>query len=326
MFVFRCLLSLTSHCVLRSFAQPKVRPGPDPVPYMARQTSLSRSSVQFFPSRFLCICTPVVSALLLFATAFPPTATGYLQWLLAPSSLLSPFLASAYRLLHVGPLPRLLPRNIWFSLLVAVLGSAVPLHARAFPPPLCMPLMYCDAAPVSGGFRAACVRLASFALSTRTPSWISSQQGAELYAIFCCLRQTVFRRLSHVCVVVDNTAAYYTVLSGKASARNWDRVRLLRRINRLCISNHLHVQLALTPSAANPADPFLRSEEHSLSLSLPRLYLRCLICWRPPSTGLPPYHPLLVAFLESFRFSHVTTAAVERALFGFGSYWQNRSF
>jgi hypothetical protein len=130
-----------------------------------------------------------------------------------------------------------------------------------------MPIMFCDAAPTSSGFVAACVRPFSFALAVPTPDWVASQQTAELYSVFCCLRQAVVSGLSHVCVVVDNEAAYHSVLSGRVSGRVWARVRLLRRINRLCLIHNLQVQLALTPSASNPADPF--SRYHTLHLSSP---------------------------------------------------------
>ena len=187
---------------------------------------------------------------------------GFLQWLHAPSSFYAPFLASAYQLLHKDRLPTLLPRNVWCSLLVACLGAALPLKGRPLPPPLCMPLMFCDAAPSSEGFLAACIRPCSFAVAVPTPPWIQSQQAAELYAVFSCIRQAAIHRLSHVCVVVDNEAAYHTVKSGKASGRHWERVRLLRRINRMCVTHHIHVELALTPSASNAADVFSRFHDH----------------------------------------------------------------
>ena len=187
---------------------------------------------------------------------------GYLQWLLAPSSLSSPFLVSGYLVLQCPSLPSLLPRRIWTSLLISCLTALRPLHCRPSPPPLCMPLMYCDAAPSPQGFVAACLRPFSFALAVATPPWVESQQTAELYCLFSCLRQAAVSGLSHVCVVVDNEAAYHTVLSGRVSGRPWARVRLLRRINRLCLVHKLQVQLALTYSASNPADPFSRYYEH----------------------------------------------------------------
>ena len=58
---------------------------------------------------------------------------GYFQWLLAPSSLYSTFLASAYAHLQQRRLPKLLPRNIWLSLLVACLGAAIPFIRRPLP-------------------------------------------------------------------------------------------------------------------------------------------------------------------------------------------------
>ena len=189
---------------------------------------------------------------------------GFLQWLLAPSSLYSTFLASSYKLLLQPSLPPILPRAIWVSLLIACLGALCPLRSRSLPPPLCMPLMYCDAAPFSTFFLSGCVRPFSFAMAVACPAWISSQQGAELYAIFSCARQAVLRGLSHVCIITDNEAAYHTVLSGRVgAARHWDRIRILRRINRLCITSELHLQIALTPSKANAADAFSRFPTHS---------------------------------------------------------------
>ena len=182
--------------------------------------------------------------------------------MIAPSSLSAPFLVSGYRLLLAPSMPSLLPRRIWSSLLLSCLSSLRPLTCRPSPPPMCMPLMYCDAAPFSSGFVAACLRPLSFALAVHTPPWVESQQTAELYSVFCCLRQAVAVGLSHVCVVCDNEAAYHNVKSGRVSGRVWARVRLLRRINRLCLSHKLHVQLALTYSASNPADPFSRYHEH----------------------------------------------------------------
>ena len=190
---------------------------------------------------------------------------GYLQWLLAPSSLHSTFMASAYGLLQQTRMPTLLPRNIWRSLLVACLSAAIPLRRRALPPPLCMPLIYCDAAASPHGYVVAAHRPKSFASACFAPRWISSQQGAELYAVFHCLRQAGLRRISHVCVVTDNEAAFHTVNCGRVSARHWERVRVLRRIHRICLQGDMQMQLALTPSELNSADPFSRYRSHLLT-------------------------------------------------------------
>ena len=96
-----------------------------------------------------------------------------------------------------------------------------------------MPLMYCVLDLSHRGLIAACLRPLSLAIAVHTPSWVESQQTAELYGIFCCLRQAALSGLTHVCVVTDNEAAYHTVNSGKVSGRVWARVRLLPRIIRL---------------------------------------------------------------------------------------------
>ena len=117
---------------------------------------------------------------------------GYLQWLLTPSSFCAPFLASSYSLLQQTSLPILLPMSMFRSLLTACFSSSASLTCRPSPPACCMPVMFCDAAPFSGGYIA--------------PLWVESQQTAELYASFCSIRQAALRGLSHVCVVGDTCA------------------------------------------------------------------------------------------------------------------------
>ena len=82
-----------------------------------------------------------------------------------------------------------------------------------------MPLIYCDAAPLpQGGFSVACYKRDAFATVARYPRWIASQQAAELYAVFNSLRQAALRKFSHVCFIVANAAAFYTVRDGRVSA------------------------------------------------------------------------------------------------------------
>ena len=86
------------------------------------------------------------------------------------------------------------------------------------------------------------------------PCGLSLSKLLNYMPFFCSIRQAALRGLSHICVVGDDEAAFHTVKSGRVSGRVWARVRLLRRINRICASSQLHLQLALTPSASNPAD------------------------------------------------------------------------
>ena len=184
---------------------------------------------------------------------------GHLQWLCAPASTCAPFLASAYALLHTTSRPIILPRNIWRALATACLTSLLPLSRRPIPPPTCMPLVYCDAALTpSGRYAASCFKQSSFATHVTAPAWVTNQQTAELYAVFHSSRQLLLRNLTHACLVVDNSSAYVTTLFGKCSPFHWARLRVLRRTNRVCVESQLQIQLALTPSLHNAADPFSR--------------------------------------------------------------------
>jgi len=92
-----------------------------------------------------------------------------------------------------------------------------------------------------GGFLAACICPFSYVLAVPTAPWVESQQTAELHGVFCSLRKAAISGRSHVCVVIVNTAEYHTVQTRKAFGRVWARVRMLCRINRLCLSHSLQV-------------------------------------------------------------------------------------
>ena len=187
---------------------------------------------------------------------------GMLQWIQAPCSTAAPFLATAYSLLRQTRLPILLPRAIWYSLLNVILLAAQPTQARRLPPPPCMPLVFCDAAPHGSSFLVAVWKRDSFASVTETPSWVTSLQQAELYAIFHCVRLLSLRKLSMACLITDNLGAFYTVATGRVSAYSRTRLRLLCRINRICASSTLQLEIALVPSVHNAADPYSRLFEH----------------------------------------------------------------
>ena len=182
---------------------------------------------------------------------------GSLQWLCSPSSLSSPYFASSYALLQRSPPPLLALECV--AVTSFRLCALRPLHRNPFPPPVCMLLLFCDAAPISPSqYRVACFKRNSFATSARAPAWVKSQQTAELYAIFHSLRQASLRHFSHICLVTDTSAAYFTALHGRCTSTHWPRVRILRRINRVCLESNIQLQLAVTLSEHNPADTFSR--------------------------------------------------------------------
>ena len=134
-----------------------------------------------------------------------------------------------------------------------------------------MPVIFPDAAPTLGGksYRVASLRYDQYATAVLAPEWVTDQQTAELYAVFHGLRQAVIRKLSYICVATDNSSAYFTMLSCRISARNYARLRIMRRINRLIYQSHCHLQLMWIPSGANLADSFSRTTNY---LPLPISY------------------------------------------------------
>ena len=179
---------------------------------------------------------------------------GYLQWLLSSTAICGPFLAAYYHLLQQGNIPALLPRRLWISLLNAWIGSVPSLHRRSLPPPCTMPIVYADAAPGDSSFVVASCKPRAFATSAPAPPRVRSRQSAELYAVFHTIRQLVLRSFTHACIVVDNAASYYTVLSGRVASACFDRIRICGRINRRCTAARFQFQLALVRSEHNAAD------------------------------------------------------------------------
>jgi len=121
------------------------------------------------------------------------------------------------------------------------------------------------------------------------PTWVMSLQSAELYGFFRAVRFMQTRKMSHACLVTDNAAAYYTMLTGRVKAHPPDRLRILRRITRICLNENLRIQVALTPSQQNLADPYTRytaPDAHSLPpLALYRSFTPPLLrfWWYSPS-------------------------------------------
>ena len=212
---------------------------------------------------------------------------GLLQWLQCPNSLSAPFLASSYALLRQSSFPILLPKSLWVSLLHAVLFVILPLRARPLPPPLCMPLVFCDAATFGSCFLVGVWKRDSFASVVDTPRWVTSLQQAELYAVFHAVRLLSLRSFSSACLVTDNLSTFFTVTAGRIAASPHTRLRLLRRINRICLSSPMQLEMALVPSRHNPADPYSRlSCHHPLSVDAAARSRFCLSSLTKLSTAV----------------------------------------
>ena len=131
----------------------------------------------------------------------------------------------------------------------------------------------------------------AFASATTAPAWVRDQQTAELYSVFHALRQGFQRGILHICIITDNMGTYYTLSSGKISARR-PQLRVLRRITRLFYQFRGHAQVIWVPTSQNLADPFSRS----LTPPLPN---PCNFHISPLPQQLPHTNPLLVALLSS---------------------------
>ena len=100
--------------------------------------------------------------------------------------------------------------------------------------------------------------MSSSLTSCLAPSWVTSQNQAELYSIFHCIRQAALHSHTHLCLITDSTAAYYATSSGRASLQHPAFLRILRRFWRVVNQFSLKIALALTPSCSNAADAVSR--------------------------------------------------------------------
>ena len=99
--------------------------------------------------------------------------------------------------------------------------------------------------------KVAAMKPRAFASATTAPAWVRDQQTAELYSVFHALRQGFQRGILHICIITDNMGTYYTLSSGKISARHCPR--------RLFYQFRGHAQVMWVPTSQNLADPFSRS-------------------------------------------------------------------
>ena len=180
---------------------------------------------------------------------------GLLQWLSRPAPDTAPFLASSYRLLRRLRQPRYFPLCMWSSLIQATLLCIRPAVPRPQPPPLTFAPIFVDAAAQTATrFRVGAVRPTHYMTSATAPTWIANQQTAEMYGLFHAVRQAALRRTSHLCLITDNAGAYFILTRGRTAADHPAQLRLLRRIWRLSYEHSIHLAVALTTSARNPAD------------------------------------------------------------------------
>lgn len=199
---------------------------------------------------------------------------GKLIWLSNPRRRILPFLAGPYAALRFGP--RRCSRtssNFTRACLEALSMTFASWHP---PPPSLLPAAsatryYADAARTPWGLFSAGIW--SPQMGCRfffCPPWVLTQQTAELFAAFKALSLAAYRRDLSIHLFLDNHAAIFSLLRGKARSSLAPQNRLLRRVCYLLHWSGLIAALHYIPSSLNPADPPSRWWAYPSSFSLVR--------------------------------------------------------
>ena len=115
------------------------------------------------------------------------------------------------------------------------------------------------------------------------PHWVITQQAAELFAALKALQIAAFRRDLRIHLFLDNHAAIYSLLRGKAHSPLIPQNRILRRLCYLLHWSGLVAALHYIPSSLNPADPPSRWWTFMTALTLVRDTWRLgLLCLQDP--------------------------------------------
>ena len=86
-------------------------------------------------------------------------------------------------------------------------------------------------------------------------AWMLPQQAAELFAALKALSLAAFRHNLSIHLYLDNHAAIFSLLRGRASSPLIPQNRILRRLCYLLHWSGIVAALHYVPSPLNPADP-----------------------------------------------------------------------
>lgn len=90
------------------------------------------------------------------------------------------------------------------------------------------------------------------------PQWVVTQQAAELFAAYRALTLAVFRKIVTFRLFLDNHAAIFSLLRGRANSPLIPQNRILRRVAHLLRWSEAVASLHYIPSGQNPANPLSR--------------------------------------------------------------------
>ena len=118
---------------------------------------------------------------------------------------------------------------------------------------------------------------------------VTTQQAAELFAAFKALSLASYRRDTSIHLYLDNHAAIYSLLRGRARSLLLPQSRILRRISHLLHWSGLVAAVRYVPSRHNPADPLSRwwaASSLEIVAKAWGLGLACLSLPQSPTWGL----------------------------------------
>lgn len=197
---------------------------------------------------------------------------GKLIWLAQPRRRVLPFLAGPYAALRHSPPFAHSTSPAFTRATMEALAMVFPAwrstHVPRDPPPDA-PRYYADAARSPWG--TFFVGVWEHQMGSRffpCPEWVLTQQAAELFGALKAISLAAFRRDLSIHLYVDNHAAIYSLLRGKARSPLIPQNRILRRLCYLLQWSGVTAALHYVPSPLNPADPLSRWWSYPDSVSL----------------------------------------------------------
>lgn len=195
---------------------------------------------------------------------------GKIIWLGQPHRRVNPFLAGPYAALRFGRSSAPRTSSAFTRATLEAIAMSFP-SWRAQPTcvPADAPRYFADAAQSPWG--TFFVGIWEHSMGTRffpCPPWVATQQAAELFGALRALSLAAHRHTLSIHLYLDNHAAIYSLLRGKARSPLIPQNRLLRQLNYLLHWSNLTAALHYVPSHLNPADPPSRWWSHSSPSSL----------------------------------------------------------
>ena len=184
---------------------------------------------------------------------------GKIVWLAQPRRRILPFLAGPYATIRYGPPYISFTSPAFTRAALEALAMAFPAWRSSslpHPPSPDAPRYFADAARSPWG--PYFVGIWEKQMGTRffpCPRWVLTQQAAELFGAVKALSLAAFRHTRSIHLYLDNHAAIYSLLRGKARSPLIPQNRILRQLSHLFHWSGMVAAVHYIPSDLNPADP-----------------------------------------------------------------------